>query len=587
MKYPKIPLAQTVVQLFKAKNIKHIVISPGSRNAPLTIGFTNDPFFTCYSIVDERSAAFFAVGIAQQLLQPAAVVCTSGSALLNYYPAIAEAFYSDIPLVVLSADRPKHLIGIGDGQTINQKNVFVNHILYSANLKLDLKDELNLSVNEDLPIFKNIEDKLERFLGLQNDIQSHNEDEINTALNLAVYKNGPVHINVPFDEPLYELTDKLTVKPEVQVLEIKEKKKIEKVVLEECLLDWNESARKMILVGANPPNHLDEKWVDELSNDNSVLVFTETTSNLHNEEFFPSIDKLIAPLNEEEFKRLQPDILITFGGLIVSKKIKAFLRKYQPKHHWHVDKKRANDTFFVLEKHIEATPNQFFSEFLPRITHVIKSDYQKTWRPIKNKRQLKHLDYLREAPFSDLKVFDVLSKTLPQNTILQLGNSSAVRYAQLFDIHPTIEVFCNRGTSGIDGSTSTAVGCAAVKEKQTVFITGDLSFIYDSNGLWNNYIPTNFRIVVVNNQGGGIFRILPGHKDTENFDTFFETKHHLTAEHLAKMYGFDYNSASNEEELSSVLKGFYETSERPRILEVFTPRTENDDILLKYFEFIK
>lgn len=587
MKYSKSHLAQTVVQLFKAKNIKHIVISPGSRNAPLAIGFTNDPFFKCYSIVDERCAGFFAVGIAQQLQQPAAVVCTSGSALLNYYPAISEAYYSDIPLVVLSADRPKHLVGIGDGQTINQKNVFANHILYSANLKLDLKDELNLSEQEELPMFKNLEDKLERFLGLQDDIQSFNEEEINTAINLAIHRTGPVHINVPFDEPLYELTDKLMVKPEVQAFVEKEKKKIEKVVLEECLLDWNESARKMILIGANPPHHLDEKWVEELSNDHSVLVFTETISNVHNEEFFPSIDKIIAPLTDEEFKKLQPDILITFGGLIVSKKIKAFLRKYPPKHHWHIDKKTANDTFFVLDKHIEANPNQFFSEFLPKITHVIKSTYQKTWRPVKLRRQLKHLEYLRAVAFSDLKVFDIVSESLPLNSILQLGNSSAVRYMQLFDLNPTIEVFCNRGTSGIDGSTSTAVGCAVIKEQQTVYITGDLSFIYDSNGLWNNYIPKNFRVIIVNNQGGGIFRILPGHKNTENFDTFFETKHTLTGEHLAKMYGFDYGKASNEEELSANLKNFYKKSETPKILEIFTPRTKNDEILLNYFEFIK
>ncbi|MCB0444853.1 MAG: 2-succinyl-5-enolpyruvyl-6-hydroxy-3-cyclohexene-1-carboxylate synthase, partial [Gelidibacter sp.] len=151
MKYPKIPLAQTVIQLCKAKNIKHIVISPGSRNAPLTIGFTNDSFFKCYSIVDERCAAFFALGIAQQIQKPVVVVCTSGSALLNYYPYVSEAFYSEIPLIVLSADRPKHLQNIGDGQTINQKNVYENHILYSANLKLDLKDELNIPDHEEIP----------------------------------------------------------------------------------------------------------------------------------------------------------------------------------------------------------------------------------------------------------------------------------------------------------------------------------------------------------------------------------------------------------------------------------------------------
>ena len=153
------------------------------------------------------------MGIAQQLKQPTAVVCTSGSALLNYYPAVSEAFYSDIPLGVLSADRPKHLIGIGDGQTINQKNVFENHILYSANLKLDLKDEKHLPEQEELSIIKNFENKLERFLNLQKDIQAHNGDNINTAINHAILKNGPVHINIPFDERFHEALILLTNKP--------------------------------------------------------------------------------------------------------------------------------------------------------------------------------------------------------------------------------------------------------------------------------------------------------------------------------------------------------------------------------------
>ena len=186
MKHPKIPLAQTVIQLCKAKNIQHIVLSPGSRNAPLTIGFTHDPFFKCYSIVDERCAAFFALGIAQQIKHPVAVVCTSGSALLNYYPAVSEAYYSHVPLVVLSADRPKYLVGIGDGQTINQENVFKNHIQYSANLKQDLNPENQNAFAEDLPIMKSIENKVERFLGLQQSVQQYNETEINKAFNKAI-----------------------------------------------------------------------------------------------------------------------------------------------------------------------------------------------------------------------------------------------------------------------------------------------------------------------------------------------------------------------------------------------------------------
>ena len=347
MRYPKIPLAQTVIELFKSKGIQHIVISPGSRNAPLTIGFTNNSFFKCYSIVDERSAGFFALGIAQQTNQPVAVVCTSGSAVLNYYPAVAEAFYSNIPLVVVSADRPKHLIGIGDGQTINQKNVFENHILYSANLKLDIKDENNIPEEEDLPIFKNLEDRLERFLGLEKDIQTYNETEINLAINKVLVKKGPVHINVPFDEPLYETVEALTVKPKVIIPEIKTKT-IDSYTLEECLDRWNKAIKKMILVGSCNPNIVDNKWLEELSEDDSVIVLTETTSNLHHQDFFPSIDQLIAPLTEDEKKALQPDVLLTFGGMIVSKKIKAFLRKFQPKEHWHVDEKYAPDTFFCL-----------------------------------------------------------------------------------------------------------------------------------------------------------------------------------------------------------------------------------------------
>ncbi|MFT5243317.1 MAG: 2-succinyl-5-enolpyruvyl-6-hydroxy-3-cyclohexene-1-carboxylate synthase, partial [Psychroserpens sp.] len=575
MIHSKIPLAQTVVQLCKLKNIKHIVISPGSRNAPLTLGFSNDEFFNCYSIVDERCAAFFALGIAQQTKEPAAVVCTSGSALLNYYPAVAEAFFSDIPLIVLSADRPKHMIGIGDGQTINQKGVFEKNILYSANLKLDLKDEKRPTHKDELPILKNLENKLERILGLQQSIQSYNEDEINIACNLARFSKGPVHINIPFDEPLYNTVKELSVNPKVEGLDVKTQK-IDQAELKDCIDNWYVSKKKMILIGVLPPNEIEQQWLNDLSNDDSIIVFTETTSNVHYKSFFSSIDKMIAPLEDADFKNLQPDILITIGGLIVSKKIKAFLRAYKPKHHWHIGEKKANDTFFCLDKHIVAKPNDFFAEFLTNKTHVTKSNYLETWTAVKQWRSKKHLEYVKQIPFSDFKAFNFLLKSVPNNTILQLGNSSTIRYAQLFNMNPSLEVYCNRGTSGIDGSTSTAIGCAVANTKQTTFITGDLSFFYDSNALWNNYIPDSFRVIVVNNEGGGIFRILPGHKNTDNFECFFETKHHLTAKHLCEMYGFEYVTARDEKDLETALKLFYNKSKQPKLLEVFTPRTEND-----------
>lgn len=586
MKHSKIPLSQTVVTLCKTHNIKHIVISPGSRNAPLTIGFSYDDFFKCYSIVDERCAAFFALGIAQQTQEPVALVCTSGSALLNYYPAISEAFYSRVPLVVLSADRPKHLIDIGDGQTIKQKNVYGEHVLYSTNLKLDLNEDKSKSKEEELPIFKSIENKLEHLLGLQKDIQTYNEYEIHDALTIAKIKSAPVHINIPFDEPLYDTVEELTIKPKPFSL----KSRVEKVDDFEInsLLDiWHNAKRKMILVGTLQPNSIEEQWLQQIADDDSILVFTETTSNLHHQDFFPSIDKIIAPLEDDDFSLLQPDILLTFGGLIVSKKIKAFLRSYRPEHHWHVDYFNANDTFFCLEKHIKLSPNTFFEAFLPKVTHHTKSTYKASWLAIRQKRRKLHEVYLESVAFSDFKVFNTVLKSIPKQSQLQVGNSSAIRYTQLFQLRKDISVYCNRGTSGIDGSTSTAIGAATAHHQRVTFITGDLSFFYDSNALWNNYIPKNFRIIVVNNQGGGIFRILPGHKNTENFDTYFETKHNLTAKQLCEMYSFQYYKASNEDDLNNALESFYANSKKPKLLEVFTPSTINDKILLDYFGFIK
>ncbi len=579
-------MSQTVVTLCKTHNIKHIVISPGSRNAPLTIGFTHDDFFNCYSIVDERCAAFFALGIAQQIEAPVAIVCTSGSALLNYYPAVAEAYYSNIPLVVLSADRPKHLVDVGDGQTIKQKNVYGEHVLYSANLKLDLKEGGKTDNENELPIFKSLENRLERFLGLQKDIQSYNESEIHDALTSARIKSGPVHINCPFDEPLYEKVDELSIAPKPFKIQSRTER-IDDFEIKNLLDVWHSAKRKMILVGVLQPNSIEEKWIEEIANDESILVFTETTSNLHHPDFFPGIDKIIAPLNTEEFRALQPEVLLTFGGLVISKKIKAFLRTYKPMHHWHIGLSRANDTFFCLDKHITLHPNTFLSTLLPQVTHHTKSNYKSKWIEVRQKRRKMHDVYLKTLPFSDFTVFNALLKNLPKHTQLQVGNSSAIRYTQLFELRKDNEVFCNRGTSGIDGSTSTAIGASVAVDNQTTFVTGDLSFFYDSNALWNNYIPKNFRIIVINNEGGGIFRILPGHKNTDNFDRFFETKHKLNAKQLCDMYDFDYVKAIDEASFQKELEVFYNPTNQPKLLEVFTPSTINDEVLLEYFNFIK
>ena len=553
MVYPKIPLAQSIIQICLAKGIKNIVISPGSRNAPLIIGFVNNPEFNCYSIADERCAAFFALGIAQQTQKPVVVICTSGSALLNYYPAFAEAFYSQIPLIVISADRPQSKIDIGDGQTIRQKNVFKNHSLYNANLTEEYS--------------------------LKNDLK------INKAINKAFAKKGPVHINAPFEEPLYQMVSRLDVDVMITAFnKINPKIDIDQIV--EFTNIWNKSKKKLILVGENKPNEIDSAIIESLAKDTSVLVMTETTSNLHHPSFLNNIDTIITPFSKKEFKNLQPDILVTFGGMVVSKRIKAFLRDYKPTHHWHIDTLRAYDTYGCLTQHFKVNPNQFLNQFLP-FTIPITSNYFSTFDAIAKLREKKHQEYLVKIPFSDFKAFEKIIPSLPEDSMLQLSNSSAIRYAQLFDISPSIQVFCNRGTSGIDGSTSTAIGAAVSSyerdEKLTVLIAGDIGFLYDSNALWNEYTPKNFKIILINNGGGGIFRILPGHEETPVFNTFFETSHCLTAEQLAKMYGFEYSIASNEVNLETSLKALYAQNEKPSILEVFTPTLSNDKILLQYF----
>lgn len=560
MNFSKNILAQSITDLCFKKNIKNIVISPGSRNAPLTLGFNLNPYFKTYSIVDERAAAFFALGIAQQIKFPVILVCTSGSALLNYYPAISEAYYSNIPLVILSADRPEKLLNIGDGQTINQKNVFNKNIGYSENLNQNDNYFLNL-------------------FGLRD----NNQEKINKALNFSIEKQSPVHINIPFSEPLYEITNSLSV-DSINKIPRLNNQNVKKV--SSFRNKWQNSIKKIILIGVSSPDLLSEKSIDLLAGDSSLLVLTENTSNVYHPSFCNKIDQLIAPLTNNELKEFRPEILITIGGMIISKKIKAILRDNKPNEHWHIGTHDANDTFFCLTKHFKTSPNNIISKLYENFNDN-GSDFYNKWDLVISKRKEKHKEYLSNLIYCDFKVFDYVLNSIPSKSMLQVSNSSAIRYTQLFDLDSSINVFCNRGTSGIDGSTSTAVGAASVFKGNTVFITGDLSFFYDSNALWNNFIPSSFRVILINNKGGGIFKILTKDNNTELFKKFFETKHDLYAKDLCNMYGFEYFISNDEDTLKNVLNDFYNESEKPKLLEVITDNDYNQDYLLNYFDYIK
>ena len=544
---------QILAHLLKEYGIFDIVISPGSRNAPLAIHFSETDEFNCYSIVDERSAAFVGMGMAKSIKKPVALTCTSGSASANYYPAITEAFYQNTPLLILTADRPTDFVDIFDGQTIRQKDLYQQHSYGDFQL---LEDSMENADDENFSIIKK-------------------------AIEVCFEKQGPVHINIPLEEPLYHM-----------VSELPNFKPVEKTIRENVyelppnlVAEWNTSKRIMILVGTRDYSQELEMQLTQLVKNHSVVVLKEANSNLKHDKFFSHIDRYIFNFNDADYKTYAPDLLITVGQNVVSKKVKQFLRKANPKNHWHIDEVWHPDTFFSLTEKVKATPEKFFAKLLKFIL-LEPSPYFNLWDVLRDKRDLKHDEYCIGTTFSDFKLFELLSKQLPENINLHISNSSAIRYTQLFDFDKN-RIYCNRGTSGIDGSTSTAMGYAIKSQRQTVLVTGDMSFFYDINGLWNNYIPPYTRIIVFNNGGGDIFKIIPGPSSTNALDEFILTKHHKNAEYLAKHFGFAYTKVDDEITLSRVLDNFFKHDEKAKILEVDTAAIENAEVLKGYFEFLK
>ena len=585
IKYPVIPVAQTLILSCLKFDFFDVVISPGSRNVPLAIGFASNKKFKCYSIVDERSAAFFALGLSQKSKKPTILICTSGSALLNYYPALAEAYYSEIPLIILSADRPEYKINIGDGQTINQSNVFEKNILYSNSLKQDcshateeiIKSNLQKIVN-DKADFSNIEK-------LQKSIQKNNEGIIEIAFNLSINKMQPVHLNVPMEEPLYEFNDSPSISVKVKK---KTEKKSSLTDLDNFYKAINKASKIMILIGVSDGNILSKKSIQNINSCSSIIVMKEHTSNVFNESFISNIDRLIGPIelqsnSDSVFDELSPEIVISLGGMIVSKKIKLFLRNYKPRKHFHLGNNISKDSFYSGVIHINTTANEFFENI---VLNKSDSKYFKKWNRLDNSKLDLHNRYMRVINFSDLKVFEILTNWIPKKYNIQVANSTPIRYFQLFDLKNKNMMFANRGTSGIDGSTSTAIGSSVQNDSPVLLVTGDLSFFYDVNALWNNHIPKNFRIIIINNSGGGIFKILPGFKENNLFSEFIETQHNLSARLIAKMFNFNYTRVSTKFGLNLYLRTFFKNSKKPKILEIKTSSVKSTKILKDYFRYL-
>ena len=550
-----------MAEIMARKGVGNVVVSPGSRNAPAIIMFSKNGKLKLTSVADERSAGFFALGTAQQLGQPVALLCTSGSAAVNYGPAISEAYYQKIPLLIITADRPVAWIDQGDGQTIRQERLFANFIRKSYSLPEKVDDDERIWYFERL---------------------------VNEAIDYCSFPvQGPVHINLPVSEPLYDIAEN-DASPDVRIIQMaKVFQQVETLQMEKLVSLWNSSSRKMILAGQFSPGKSPEELVSKLATDPSVVVLTETTSNLTGSGYVECIDRVIEGLTKEN-QDFIPEILLTIGGAVVSKKIKALLRKMKPTHHWHISPDPTEfhlDTYQSLTLTIPVDEASFLSQ-LGKKSMAVESNFREIWSQRNNDRRLRHERFLDKVVYSDLEVYNLLFDQIPEGSHIHLGNSTPVRYAQLFQHQHKFRFWSNRGTSGIDGCVSTAVGAASVLDVPLTVITGDIGFFYDSNALWNKHLSPTLRVILINNGGGNIFRILPGPDKFTEMEPYLETVHSFNAEGIANNYGVQYFKADSSDSLSSSLKTFYSDCGKPALLEIVTPAKESAETLKNYFKYM-
>ena len=556
-----------IADICAKKGVTQCILSPGSRSAPLTLALVRHSDIHCKIVVDERSAAFVALGIAQQTGHPVGLVCTSGTAVLNYGPAVAEAFYQHLPLLILTADRPAEWIDQNDNQTIHQQRIFANHS----------RGFFQLPVEDPHP-----------------DARWHTQRTISDAVNKCLWPiPGPVQINVPLREPLYpEKNFQASTEAKVIYL-MRPEAKLSDSAWQELRQLWLSAKKRLILGGLHDPDTKLAAAVSQFVKADQAVVCGDVTSNIQQCGGSYFYDAIFFSNNEKMLEDLSPDLLITFGGPLVAKGLKLTLRKFRPKQHWHLQfEADAIDTYQALTKILPVSPDYFFSELKEKVLSdqpVSGKAYVDLHKRIENRAAEQVTAFLESSPLCELTAMKVILTKLPTASHLQLGNSSVVRVANFVGLGElqSIKVNSNRGTSGIDGTVSTAVGAALTTEKMTTLITGDLAFFYDRNGLWNNFLPNNLRIIVFNNSGGGIFRLLEGSRKLPELETWFATGQHLSAKATAKQHGLTYFRADSMTDMAAILDELFKPSRTPGLLEIIFDKNQNSERYLKFMSMAR
>ncbi len=538
-----------MVALCAAKGITHAILSPGSRCAPISLAFARHPAIHARTISDERSAAFIALGMAQQLEQPVVLVCTSGSAAYNYAPAVAEAFFQQIPLLVITADRPSEWIDQWDGQTIRQANIYGKHVKAT----FDFPDEFS-----------------------HQDKVWHANRICNEAINLAnAFPAGPVHINIPLREPFYpEIEEEYTFGQVRQIEHLEPLQVLSDTMLSQLKEKIRPFKRVLIVPGQQKPDAKLQDILNGIAGEMKAVAVTDTISNLQSEHSICFHDHFTG--NPEFAELLKPDLVISFGKSIISKNLKLFLRKSQASH-WHiVPQGYTPDTYQALNSIIHGDP----VEVLGMLKDTLSSNqaFAEDWKAFDRKMRRQLPEILAKAAFGEYQALHEVVQKIPAHAKLHVANSMSIRYLNFLGPRPQ-EIICNRGTSGIDGSNSTAVGCVFTTKDPVVLITGDMAFFYDRNAFWHNYPMNNLRIILLNNHAGGIFRLIDGPAKQPELEEFFETHQALTAEKLAEEYQMEYFQVKEKEGLESALTTFFDKSLNPKILEIITESPKNAEIL--------
>ncbi|HEY5689996.1 MAG TPA: 2-succinyl-5-enolpyruvyl-6-hydroxy-3-cyclohexene-1-carboxylic-acid synthase [Cyclobacteriaceae bacterium] len=543
-----------IAEICALKGVTEAVLCPGSRCAPLTVSFVRHQKINTRTFSDERSAAFIANGIAQSKSKVVAMICTSGSAAYNFAPAVAEAYFQRIPILILTADRPKEWIDQLDGQTIRQQNIYGNHV----------KKSFELPDQYDHP-----------------DSVWHIHRTINEAINLCnQFPKGPVHVNIPLREPLYlsedetfqysddlKINNKLTADSQLDEDSLKQ--------LAEQFVSFN---KILIVAGQQKINFELSAAIEKFSTDHRVPVLADIISNQHHlKEFVNHSDVFLGACKVDIKKSLRPELLITFGQSVISKNLKTFLRQYKPKNHWHIQPDgEAADTFQSLTAILPVSPIKLFqqlgSEQLKSGFEAQKRDnFYRLWEAEEHRTIRTIKSFFKTAQLNEFSLVNEIINHLPEECNLHLANSMPVRYANFIGLlteKKGIEIFSNRGTSGIDGCVSTAVGHALATDKPNVLITGDMAFFYDRNAFWHNYKLPNLRVVVLNNHGGAIFSMIDGPSKQPEANDYFITNQKLTAKSLTQEFDFDYLKLDSLKKLKNLLKDFFDFDGRTKILEI-------------------